>query len=134
MDEWTPYRPSVALPGTEERWEAYASMRDPYDRAIHYLRLGRVDYLDDALDFLERRPRFLQSGYLTERMLRFLTRPVLNEQQRSRVVGVAERIAGEGYTREAWEAKRLLVRLGVPGWSAVRVTRITAFECDLALD
>lgn len=120
MEAWKPHRPSALLRGTEGAWEAYWSMRDPFDRAIHYLRFGRADYFDDAMDFLTRRPRFIQSGYLTERMLRYLSRPELEPKQRARVVEVAERIARDGYSREAWEAKKLLVRLGVPGWSAVR--------------
>lgn len=120
MDVWRPYRPSGFLRGTEGPWEAYWTMRDPFDRAIHYLRFGRSDYIDDVLDFLTRRPRCVQAGYLAEKMLRYLSRPELTAKQRARVVKVAEEIAREGYSREAWEAKKLLVRLQVPGWSAVR--------------
>lgn len=125
MEPWEPYRPSGSLPGNESKWAEYWASRVPYDRAVHYLQAGRVDYLDDALVFLDTRPRYLQSGYLAEKMLRYLSRPALSVRQRARVVAAAERIANEGYTREAWEAKKLLVRLGVPGRTAVH-TRHTA--------
>lgn len=119
MEPWEPYRPGGFLPGTESKWAEYWAKREPYDRAVHYLQHGRVDYLDDVLVFLVTRPKFLQAGYIAERMLRYLSRPSLSARQRSRVVEAAEQIASEGYTREAWEAKKLLVRLGVPGWTAV---------------
>jgi len=120
MEPWKSKRGFGYLPGTESKWEAYWDARDPYDRAAHYLRQGSVEFLDDALAFLSDRPRFLGSGYIAERMLRFLSRPDFSPRDRQRVIRVAEAIADEGYTREAWEAKRLLVRLEVPGRSAVR--------------
>jgi len=112
MQPWEPKRGRGYLPGTESTWEAYWLARDPYDRAAHYLRQGSAEYLDDALSYLADRPRFLGSGYLAERMLKFLSRPELSARDRKRVVQVAEAIAREGFTREAWAAKKLLLRLG----------------------
>jgi hypothetical protein len=115
MEPWEPKHSYGALPGTESRWEAYWAARDPYDRAAHYLRQGSVEYLDDALTFLTERPRFQGSGYLAERLLKFLSRPSLSARDRQRVIRVAHAIADEGYTREARAAKRLLLRLDVLG-------------------
>ena len=101
-------------PGSPEwasEWRAYRATRAPFDAAVRELQAGSGDSLNVALRFLEERPRFLQSGYIVERMLRFLDRPAWNEAERSRVVRVARLVAEERHTREAKEARKLLVRL-----------------------
>lgn len=119
MEQWEPYRPTGFLPYTEEHYAVVHSRLEPYIRARDYLRIGSTEYLDDCMRFLEERPRFHGSGYLTEDMLYFLSRPELTARECQRVVGAAEAIAREGYSREAWAAKKLLVRLQVPGWTAI---------------
>lgn len=99
------------LPGTEARWAAYWARRVPFDQAVAELRVGDGASLGLVLRYLEERPRFLQSGYIAERMLRFVDRLALTAKDRARVVNIAERIAGEGHTREARQARLLLRRL-----------------------
>lgn len=115
MEPWEPHPVDGFLPGMESTWNDYWRARAPYDRAAHFLRLGSAEFLDDALEFLSERPRFSGSGYLAERMLKYLSRPELSVRDHQRVIRAAEAIAAEGYAREAWEAKRLLARLEVPG-------------------
>jgi hypothetical protein len=102
---------SGLLPGTEGRWSALGQMRAPYDRAVAELRNGDGASFALVVRFLTDRPRFHGSGYLTERMLRYVDRVSLSDAERSQLVAVAEVIA-EGHTREAREARLLLVRLG----------------------
>jgi hypothetical protein len=99
------------VPGTLGWWSWYRQMRSPYDQAAEELKGGDGSSLAIALRFLTERPRFLQSGYIAERMLRYIDRVALSPKDRARVVAVATPIAAEGWTREAREAKRLLVRL-----------------------
>ncbi len=101
-------------PERDPAWQAYWANRAPFDAAVRELQEGVGDSLAVVLRFLEERPRFLQSGYMAERMLRFLDRPAWNTEERAGVVRIAHAIATEGRTREAREAKRLLARLGVP--------------------
>jgi hypothetical protein len=103
--------PSGFLPGTLQWWSWYRQMRAPYDRVAEELKLGDGSSLSVALRFLTERPRFLQSGYIAERMLRYVDRVPLTPKDREHVVAVATPIAAEGWTREAREAKRLLARL-----------------------
>jgi hypothetical protein len=91
-----------------------------YHAAVESLRDGQVEGLEDALWFLQRRPRFHGSGYLTERALKYIDRVALTPHQRAAVVAAAEAIAVEGYTRESWKALNLLVRLDVPGAAEAR--------------
>jgi hypothetical protein len=100
------------LPGTSGWWSWYRQTRAPYDQAAEELRTGDGASLNFVLRFLTERPRFLQSGYIAERMLRYLDRVALSPKDRARVVAVAKLIAAEGWTREARAAKRLLARLG----------------------
>lgn len=116
MTSWEPPRGYRPAPETEEHWAAYWATRGPYARAIEYLRVGKADYLDDALFLLQRRPIHHGSGYDTERTLQVIDRAPLTKRQTLSVVDAATAIAGEGYRREVWPAMRLLVRLGVPGW------------------
>jgi hypothetical protein len=123
MTTWEPPQRWGFLPGTEQKWAAYYELRNPYDRAVAYLRVGRADHIEDALWLLEKRPRFHGSGYLTERMLQVIDRAPLSANARKRVIAGAEAIAKEGYTREVWPAMRLLARLGVQGWEDELRTR-----------
>lgn len=92
-------------------WTRYWQTREPFDRAVDELRQGDGSSFELVVRYLAERPRFLQSGYIAERMLRYLGRVELTAAQRHRVVEIAERIADEGRTREARQAKLLLTRL-----------------------
>ena len=92
-------------------WTRYWQGRAPYDRAVDELRQGDGSSFELVVRYLAERPRFLQSGYIAERMLRYLDRVELTAGQRHRVVAIAEHIADEGRTREARQAKLLLARL-----------------------
>lgn len=105
-NEWSGF-----VPGTSGWWASYRTTRAPYDQAVEDLKHGDGATLNVALRFLTERPRFLQSGYIAERMLNYLDRVPLSPRDRAKVVAVAQRFAAEGWTREARAAKRLLVRL-----------------------
>lgn len=91
-------------------WEAYWRRRAPLDRAVEELKHGDGASITLVIRHLTDRPRFLQSGYLAERMLRFVSRAQLSKADRAGVVAVASAIAAEGWSREAREARRLLAR------------------------
>ncbi|WP_154793355.1 hypothetical protein [Occultella kanbiaonis] len=50
-------------------WAAFGAVLDPYDLAAHQLRRGNAAGLDDAVAYLDARPRFLRSGYLAEELM-----------------------------------------------------------------
>ena len=98
-------------------WRALYSR---YLASVESLRDGRGEGFEDALWFLQRRPRFHGSGYLTERALQYIDRAALAPRQRAAVIAAAEEIVAEGHTRESWKARNLLVRLEVPGAGEAR--------------
>jgi hypothetical protein len=102
----------TAAPFNSLPWHALYSR---YLAAVESLRDGRVEGFEDALWFLQRRPRFHGSGYLTERALQYIDRVAMTPRQRVAVAAAAEEIVAEGYTRESWKARNLLVRLDIPG-------------------
>lgn len=100
----------------------YYAVRAPYDRAIDLIQAGDPEGVEDVLTFLLTRPRFHGSGYMTEKMLQFISRPPLDQRQLAVVIAVAESIASDDYRRECRAAANLLVRLGVDGWTAREVS------------
>ncbi|WP_163542865.1 hypothetical protein [Occultella kanbiaonis] len=50
-------------------WAAFGALLDPYELAAHHLRKGNAAGLDDAVAYLDARPRFLRSGYLAEELM-----------------------------------------------------------------
>ena len=105
--EWTLTRVTAHSPG----WMEWEQLMAPYLDACDELRDGFPDHLEDAIRFLETRPRVFRSGYLAERILRFVDRVELSPTDRERVLDAARNIIREGPTREARRAGLLIARL-----------------------
>ncbi|CAM3598107.1 hypothetical protein OCAE111667_17140 [Occultella aeris] len=54
-------------------WVAFRALLNPYELAAHQLRQGNAAGLDDAVAYLDARPRFFGSGYLAEELMHALS-------------------------------------------------------------
>ncbi len=87
------------------------ALTDPYLEALERLRLRDVSDLDLVVTFLETRPEFLGSGYLTARIIRALARLEPGQLDRPRVDAVLARIEAEPRSEEQRAAASLVQRL-----------------------
>lgn len=99
------------------RWREFLRR---YLHVVESLQRGEPDDVGEAIWYLEKRPRFHGSGYLTERALQYIDRAPLTPRQRAAIIAAAEGIVAEGRTRESGKALNLLVRLGVSGAAEAR--------------
>ncbi|MBZ2196196.1 hypothetical protein [Occultella gossypii] len=54
-------------------WADFRALLEPYELAAHQLRTGHAGGLRDAVAYLDARPRFFGSGYLTEELMHALS-------------------------------------------------------------
>lgn len=98
--------------GDRESYERYAALIAPYRQAIVQLRAGDLTAADEALRYLETRPRFHRSGYLAESLIKVLGQQNLPSSTQSRLERALEGIIAEQpSTRERGIAQRVLDRL-----------------------
>jgi hypothetical protein len=83
----------------------------PYDAMLEALRRRDTSDLDLAMTFLETRPDFLGSGYLTSRIIRALAKLEPEMLDRPRLDAVLARIAAEPRSEEQRAAASLIERL-----------------------
>lgn len=101
--------------GTQEHWDLWGALVRPYRQALKQLKMGDLTGVEDALRYLETRPRFHGSGYLAEDLIRVLARCDLNATDRARFLRALESITMEQPSRrELGLAQRVLAR---PEWS-----------------
>jgi len=95
--------------------ERYATehhaLTDPYLAALERLRLRDASDFDLVLTFLETRPAFLGSGYLTARIIRALSRLDPAQVDRPRLEAALARIEAEPRSEEQRAAASLVQRL-----------------------
>jgi hypothetical protein len=97
--------------GTQEHWDLWGALVRPYNRALKQLKVGDLDGVEDALRYLETRPRFQGSGYLAEDLIRVLARCELSATDRARFRQALESITTEQPSRrELGLAQRVLAR------------------------
>ena len=83
----------------------------PYHAALERLRVRDASDLDLVLTYLETRPEFLGSGYLTARIIRAFARLEPDVIDRPRLDAVLARIAAEPRSEEQRAAASLVQRL-----------------------
>lgn len=92
-----------------EYWGRYQALTEPYHRAIEQLRTGELSAADDALRYLETRPRFHGSGYLAGKLIKVLSQTELPERVEARFHAALSMIVAEKpSTRERGIAQRIL--------------------------
>jgi hypothetical protein len=84
-----------------------------WGETVTALQHGDRDAVDPAIVFLEADPRCFRSGYQKEELCRFLGRAELTDQQRRRLLNVADRGSNDPRRplRERRAFRRLEVRL-----------------------
>ena len=87
------------------------ALADPYLEALERLRLRDASDLDLVTTFLETRPEFLGSGYLTARIIRALAKLEPAQLDRPRLDAVLARIEAEPRSEEQRAAASLVQRL-----------------------
>jgi hypothetical protein len=87
------------------------ALTDPYLAALERLRLRDASDLDLVLTFLETRPDFLGSGYLTARIIRAIAKLDPSMLDRERLDAVLAKIEAEPRSEEQRAAASLVQRL-----------------------
>ena len=97
------------LLGRPEFAAALSATTEVYENAIRVLRAGDLSAAEDLFPYLETRPRFHQSGYLAEKIIRALNSVDLSARQRERFHRALDAIVAERpRSREHGEALKAL--------------------------